>query len=210
MFYFIAIMIPILITDINVESGEVETFFFKVEINQLLSLIITIFYNNREIFLKRLKRKGYEVLFKVDDINEYIVGQVKEYDGKNLVSTLKEGWKLEETEEEKKKKEEKKAAFDNPCKVMKDILGDKVEKVVVSYRIVDSPCCLMMTEYVWVTHMERIMKAQALHNNSMSSCMSSKKTMEINPENSIMEYLRKRAKADKHEKSIKDMMMLLY
>eukprot|EP00253_Pinus_taeda_P000304 PITA_00304 len=161
-------------------------------------------------FLERLKRKGYEVLFMVDAIDEYAIGQLKEYDGKKLVSATKEGLKLEETEEEKKKKEEKKAAFENLCKVMKDILGDKVEKVVVSDRIVDSPCCLVTGEYGWTANMERIMKAQALRDSSMSSYMSSKKTMEINPENAIMEELRKRAEVDKHDKSVKDLVMLLY
>ncbi|XP_064935207.1 heat shock protein 83-like [Musa acuminata AAA Group] len=161
-------------------------------------------------FLERLKKKGYEVLFMVDAIDEYAVGQLKEYDGKKLVSATKEGLKLEETEEEKKRKEEKKAAFESLCKTMKEILGDKVEKVVVSDRIVDSPCCLVTGEYGWTANMERIMKAQALRDSSMSSYMSSKKTMEINPENGIMEELRKRAEADKNDKSVKDLVLLLF
>ncbi|KAJ8468027.1 hypothetical protein OPV22_030579 [Ensete ventricosum] len=161
-------------------------------------------------FLERLKKKGYEVLFMVDAIDEYAVGQLKEYDGKKLVSATKEGLKLEETEEEKKRKEEKKTAFENLCKTMKEILGDKVEKVVVSDRIVDSPCCLVTAEYGWTANMERIMKAQALRDSSMSSYMSSKKTMEINPENGIMEELRKRAEAGKNDKSVKDLVLLLY
>ncbi|KAJ0658272.1 Heat shock protein 83 [Helianthus annuus] len=145
-------------------------------------------------FLERLKKKGYEVLFMVDAIDEYAVGQLKEYDGKKLVSATKEGLKLEdETEEEKKKREEKKKSFENLCKTIKDILGDKVEKVVVSDRIVDSPCCLVTGEYGWTANMERIMKAQALRDSSMGAYMSSKKTMEINPDNPIMEELRKRA-----------------
>lgn len=162
-------------------------------------------------FLERLKKKGYEVLFMVDAIDEYVVSQLKEYDGKKLVSATKEGLKLEdESEEEKKKKEEKKKSFENLCKIIKDILGDKVEKVVVSERIVDSPCCLVTGEYGWTANMERIMKAQALRDTSMSSYMSSKKTMEINPDNPIMEELRKRAEVDKNDKSVKDLVMLLY
>ncbi|KAM2730722.1 hypothetical protein EV1_001946 [Malus domestica] len=162
-------------------------------------------------FLERLKKKGYEVLYMVDAIDEYAVGQLKEYDGKKLVSATKEGLKLDdETEEEKKAKEEKKKSFENLCKTMKDILGDRVEKVVVSDRIVDSPCCLVTGEYGWTANMERIMKAQALRDNSMSSYMSSKKTMEINPDNGIMEELRKRAEADKNDKSVKDLVLLLF
>jgi molecular chaperone HtpG len=162
------------------------------------------------LFLEKLKKKGYEVLFMVDAIDEYAVGQLKEYDGHKLVCATKEGLKLEETDEEKKKKEEKKAAFESLCKTMKEILGDKVEKVVVSDRIVDSPCCLVTGEYGWSANMERIMKAQALRDNSMGAYMSSKKTMEINPENGIMEELRKRAEADKNDKSVKDLVLLLF
>ena len=162
-------------------------------------------------FLEKLKKRGYEVLFMVDAIDEYAVGQLKEYDGKKLVSATKEGLKLDdETEEEKKKKEEKKKSFENLCKTIKDILGDRVEKVVVSDRIVDSPCCLVTGEYGWTANMERIMKAQALRDSSMSSYMSSKKTMEINPDNGIMEELRKRAEADKNDKSVKDLVLLLF
>ncbi|GJR09988.1 heat shock cognate protein 80 [Tanacetum coccineum] len=138
------------------------------------------------------------------------VGQLKEFEGKKLVSATKEGLKLEETEDEMAKQEALKEKFEGLCKVMKDVLGDKVEKVVVSDRVVDSPCCLVTGEYGWTANMERIMKAQALRDSSMAGYMSSKKTMEINPENSIMEELRKRADADKNDKSVKDLVLLLF
>merc|ERR1719237_252061 len=154
-------------------------------------------------FLERLKKNGYEVLYMVDPIDEYAVQQLKEYDGKKLVCCTKEGLKIDETEEEK-------AAFESLCRLMKDILGDKVEKVLVSDRIVDSPCCLVTGEYGWSANMERIMKAQALRDNSMGSYMSSKKTLEINPDNVIMCELRKRAEADKSDKTVKDLVLLLF
>lgn len=161
-------------------------------------------------FLERLKRKGLEVLFLVDPIDEYVVQQLKEYDGKKLVSVTKEGLELDETEEEKKAKEERKATFEPLCSVMKDILGDKVEKVVVGDRIVDSPCVLVTGEYGWSANMERIMKAQALRDSSMAMYMGAKKTLEINAENQIMEELRKRADTDKGDKTVKDLVQLLY
>lgn len=162
-------------------------------------------------FLERLKRKCYEVLFMVDAIDEYVVGLLKEYDGKKLVSATKEGLQLDdESEEEKKKREEKKAAFEGLCKTIKEILGEKVEKVVVSDRIVDSPCCLVTGEYGWTANMERIMKAQALRDNSMRAYMMSKKTMEINPDHPITEELRRRAEADKNDESVRDLVLLLY
>lgn len=161
-------------------------------------------------FLEKLKKKGYEVLYMVDAIDEYAVGQLKDFEGKKLVSATKEGLKVDESEEEKKKKEELKEKFEGLCKVIKEVLGDKVEKVVVSDRVVDSPCCLVTGEYGWTANMERIMKAQALKDNSMSGYMSSKKTMEINPENAIMDELRKRADVDKNDKSVKDLVLLLF
>jgi molecular chaperone HtpG len=138
------------------------------------------------------------------------VQQLKEYDGKKLVSVTKEGLELDETEEEKKQKEEVKAQYENLCRLIKDILGDKIEKCVVSDRVVDSPCVLVTGEYGWSANMERIMKAQALRDNSMGSYMSSKKTMEINPDNSIMKELRKRADADKGDKTVKDLVLLVF
>merc|ERR1712054_168900 len=161
-------------------------------------------------FIEKLKKKGLEVLFMVEPLDEYAVQQMKEYDGKKLVCCTKEGLQLDETEEEKAKMEEVKAQFESLCRLMKDILGDKVEKVLVSDRIVDSPCVLVTGEYGWSANMERIMKAQALRDSSMSSYMASKKTLEINPSNAIISELRKRADADKSDKTVKDLVLLLF
>lgn len=161
-------------------------------------------------FLEKLKRKGYEVLFMVDPIDEYVVQQLKEYDGKKLVSVTKEGLEFDDSEEEKKKREETKAAFEPLCRLMKDVLGDRVEKVVVGERIVDSPCVLVTGEYGWSANMERIMKAQALRDSSMAGYMSSKKTLEINAANPVIAELRTRAEADKGDKTVRDLVQLLF
>ncbi|KAJ3044237.1 heat shock protein 90 [Rhizophlyctis rosea] len=161
-------------------------------------------------FLEVLKKKGFEVLFMVDPIDEYCVQQLKEYDGKKLMSTTKEGLELEEDEDEKKTLEEQKAAFDALCKQIKEILGDKVEKVVVSNRIVNSPCVLVTGQYGWSANMERIMKAQALRDSSMSAYMASKKTLELNPDHSIVKALKTKVDADKNDKTVKDLTYLLF
>merc|ERR1712108_130956 len=170
---------------------------------------------NREVvgasaFVERLKKRGFEVIYMTEPIDEYVVQQLKEYDGKNLVSVTKEGLELPEDEEEKKKREEDKAKFENLCKVMKDILDKKVEKVVVSNRLVNSPCCIVTSQYGWTANMERIMKAQALRDPSTMGYMAAKKHLEINPDHSIIANLKDKADVDKNDKSVKDLVLLLF
>merc|ERR1740117_1933545 len=129
---------------------------------------------------------------------------------KKLISATKEGLDLEEDEDEKKAFEEAKAKTEGLCKLMKEVLDDKVEKVIVSNRLADSPCCLVTGEFGWSANMERIMKAQALRDATQSAYMTSKKTMEINPQNQIVIALREKAEADQSDKTVKDLIWLLY
>jgi len=161
-------------------------------------------------FVEKVKKKGFEVLYLVDPIDEYAVQQLKEYDGKKLVCVTKEGLELPEDDEEKKRQEELKAEFEELCKVIKEILDKKVEKVTVSNRLVGSPCCIVTSTYGWSANMERIMKAQALRDTSTMGYMAAKKHLEINPENQIMVALKKKVDGDKNDKSIKDLITLLY
>ena len=160
-------------------------------------------------FLERLEKKGYEVLFMTDAIDEYAVQQLKEYKEKKLICVTKENLDLEDDEEEKKKLEEVKKEYEDLCVLVKEVLGDKVEKVIVSNRLSDSPCCLVTSEYGWSASMERIMKAQALRNNSFGM-MSAKKTMEINPDNSIIKSLKEKISVNRNDATVKDLIWLLF
>merc|ERR1712167_44695 len=143
-------------------------------------------------------------------MGEYAVQQLKEFDGKKLICATKEGMNLGETDDEKKSFEEAKAANEGLCKLIKEVLEDKVEKVIVSNRIDESPCCLVTGEYGYSANMERIMKAQALRDSSSSMMMTSKKTMEINPYHAIIKKLREQSEQDKSDKTVKDLIWMLY
>uniref|UniRef100_A0A452F393 Heat shock protein 90 alpha family class B member 1 n=1 Tax=Capra hircus TaxID=9925 RepID=A0A452F393_CAPHI len=148
-------------------------------------------------FVERVRKRGFEVVYMTEPIDEYCVQQLKEFDGKSLVSVTKEGLEL-------------KAKFENLCKLMKEILDKKVEKVTISNRLVSSPCCIVTSTYGWTANMERIMKAQALRDNSTMGYMMAKKHLEINPDHPIVETLRQKAEADKNDKAVKDLVVLLF
>uniref|UniRef100_A0A8C3U977 Heat shock protein 90 alpha family class B member 1 n=1 Tax=Catharus ustulatus TaxID=91951 RepID=A0A8C3U977_CATUS len=148
-------------------------------------------------FVERVRKRGFEVVYMTEPIDEYCVQQLKEFDGKTLVSVTKEGLEL-------------KAKFENLCKLMKEILDKKVEKVTISNRLVSSPCCIVTSTYGWTANMERIMKAQALRDNSTMGYMMAKKHLEINPDHPIVETLRQKADADKNDKAVKDLVVLLF
>jgi len=165
---------------------------------------------NSSSFTEALTKKGYEVLFMVEPIDEYCVQQLKEYDGKDLVCITKEGVKLPEDEEEAKAFEEKKTKFEPLCKVVKDILDKNIEKVAVSNKLVQSPCCIVTAQFGWSANMERIMKAQALKDTASMGYMAAKKHMEINPDHQIIKTLLEKVENDPNDKSIKDLIFLLY
>jgi molecular chaperone HtpG len=161
-------------------------------------------------FVEKVKKRGFEVVYMTEPIDEYCVQQLKEFDGKKLVSVTKEGLELPEDEDEKKKRESDAEKYESLCKIMKDILDKKVEKVTISNRLVSSPCCIVTSQYGWSANMERIMKAQALRDTSTMGYMAAKKHLEINPDHAIIKALRAKVEIDKNDKSVKDLVILLF
>uniref|UniRef100_A0A8D0A3Q9 Heat shock protein 90, alpha (cytosolic), class B member 1 n=1 Tax=Sander lucioperca TaxID=283035 RepID=A0A8D0A3Q9_SANLU len=192
------------------ETTSLTEYLTRMKENQKSIYYITGEFVANSAFVERVRKRGFEVLYMTEPIDEYCVQQLKEFDGKSLVSVTKEGLELPEDEEEKKKMEEDKANFENLCKLMKEILDKKVEKVTVSNRLVSSPCCIVTSTYGWTANMERIMKAQALRDNSTMGYMMAKKHLEINPDHPIVQTLRQKADADKNDKAVKDLVILLF
>jgi len=161
-------------------------------------------------FVERVKKRGFEVIYMVDPIDEYCVQQLKEFDGKKLVSITREGLELPGSEDEKKKHESDKVEYENLCKAIKDILGAKIQKCEVSTRLESSPCCIVTSEYGWSANMERIMRAQALRDSSTMGYMASKKSLEVNPDHPIIKALNERVKTDRDDKTVRDLVVLLF
>uniref|UniRef100_A0A0N5CDH6 Heat shock protein 90 n=1 Tax=Strongyloides papillosus TaxID=174720 RepID=A0A0N5CDH6_STREA len=185
----------------RMKEGQSSIYYITGESNEIVA---------KSSFVERLVRKGYEVIYMCDPIDEYCIAQLKEYDGKKLVSITREGLELPEDEEEKKKFEEAKVEYEKLCKTMADILDKKVQKVVISNRLEESPCCIVTTESSWSSNMTRIMKAQALRDSSTMGYMESKKILEINPDNSIIKTLKDRIDSDADDKTAKDLIVLLF
>lgn len=185
----------------NMKENQKDIYFITGDSKQAL---------DQSPFVEGLKKRGFEILYMTDPIDEYVVQQLKEYEGKKLKNISKENLEIDDGEDEKKRREEQKVAYEKLTKQIKDVLGDKIEKCVLGYRMNESPCVLVTSEWGWSATMERIMKAQALRDPSAAAYMVSKKTLEINPDHPILIELKKRVEADPHDKTIKDLIWLLF
>jgi len=162
-------------------------------------------------FMEQMRAKHLEVIFLTDPIDEYAIQNLTEFDGKKLQSITKENLKFGDEEEADKKRAELYAENFKPLTDwMKTVYGDKIEKITVSNRVVDTPCLLVTSQYGYSANMERIMQSQAFADTKRSQYLVSKKTMEINPRHPIVIELQKRATESPEDQDTKDLAELLF
>merc|ERR1719516_776621 len=165
-------------------------------------------------FVERLLKKGYEVLYLVEPIDEYCIQSLPEFDGKKFQNVAKEGLEIDSGEDAKKKNEEMAKDLEPLLNWLKeDALKDKIEKAVVSQRLASTPCALVASQYGWSGNMERIMKAQAYKKSedSMNSFYATqKKTLEINPRHPLVKELNHRVQKTKDDPTTKDLANVLF
>jgi len=162
-------------------------------------------------FMEKMRSKNLEVIFLIDPIDEYAIQNLTEFDGKKLQSITKENLKFGDEEDGDKKRDEIYTEnFKGLTEWMKKIYGDKVEKIAVSNRVVDTPCLLVTSQYGYSANMERIMQSQAFADNKRTSYLVSKKTMEINPRHPIIIELKKRSEESPDNEDTKDLALLMY
>jgi len=165
-------------------------------------------------FVEKLLKRGYEVLFLIEAVDEYCIQSLPEFDGKKFQNVAKEGLKLEESDAAKERKENMKTEFEPLLTWLKDeALSGKIEKAVLSDRLTTSPCALIASQYGWDANMERIMKAQAYQKSQDSSQQyysGQKKTLEINPRHPLIKKLKMQVDDDKESQTTKDLAVVLF
>uniref|UniRef100_A0A3Q2T0I6 Endoplasmin n=1 Tax=Fundulus heteroclitus TaxID=8078 RepID=A0A3Q2T0I6_FUNHE len=165
-------------------------------------------------FVERLLKKGYEVIYLTEPVDEYCIQALPEFDGKRFQNVAKEGVKFEESEKAKEKREALEKEFEPLTTWLKDkALKDKIEKAVLSQRLTNSPCALVASQYGWSGNMERIMKAQAYQTGkdiSTNYYASQKKTLEINPKHPLVKQMLSRVTSDAEDQTASDLAVVLF
>jgi len=162
-------------------------------------------------FVEKLLKKGYEVLYLVDPIDEYTIQNLPEFEGKKFQNAAKENLNLQESDKAKETMEVLGREFDTLLNGLKDkILSSGIEKAILSTRLVDSPCALVASQYGHSGNMERIMKSQAYAKAGGADVSNQKKILELNPFHPLVKELNDLYKADAESDSAKDLALALY
>ncbi|KAK5867169.1 hypothetical protein PBY51_011684 [Eleginops maclovinus] len=165
-------------------------------------------------FVERLLKKGYEVIYLTEPVDEYCIQALPEYDGKRFQNVAKEGIKFDESDKTKEKREALEKEFEPLTTWLKEKpLKDMIEKAVISQRLTNSPCALIASQYGWSGNMERIMKAQAYQTGkdiSTNYYASQKKTLEINPKHPLVKQMLNKVNEDAEDQTASDLAVVLF
>lgn len=157
-------------------------------------------------FLEKVTKKGYEVLFMTEPMDEYVTQSMTEFDGIELASVTKDGLKL--GDDDKKSLKKLKEEFKPLTVWLKETYGDRVEKVQVTNRLTTTPCAVVTGQYGWSSNLQRVMKGSTLGGSSPNH-MAGKKILEINPRHPIVQSLKAKTEEDDENESLKDLALLL-
>mmetsp|Transcript_23842 Transcript_23842/g.61219 ORF Transcript_23842/g.61219 Transcript_23842/m.61219 type:complete len:430 (+) Transcript_23842:1-1290(+) len=162
-------------------------------------------------FLEKLLKKGYEVIYFTDALDEYMMQQLTEYDDLKFQNASKENLKMSDKDsKERKREKELKEEYKPLTKWWKEVLGSGVEAVKVSNRLTSTPCVVVTGQYGWSANMERIVMSQALGDAERQAYMKGRRSLEINPNHPMISTLKARMEDDPDEDSTKDMAQLMY
>lgn len=164
-------------------------------------------------FVERLEKKGYEVLYLIEAVDEYAISALPEFDGKKFQNVAKEGFTLDEGERAKERMEQLKTTFEPLVKWLNDILKDQISKAQVSERLTDSPCALVASMFGWTGNMERLAISNAHQKTDdpqKSYYLNQKKTLEINPRHPLIRELLRRVEVDSSDQTAKDIAVMMF
>ncbi|XP_028045502.1 endoplasmin isoform X2 [Monomorium pharaonis] len=164
-------------------------------------------------FVERLEKKGYEVLYLTEAVDEYAISALPEFDGKKFQNVAKEGFTLDEGERAKERMEQLKTMFEPLVKWLNDILKDQISKAQVSERLTDSPCALVASMFGWTGNMERLAISNAHQKTDdpqKSYYLNQKKTLEINPRHPLIRELLRRVEVESSDQTAKDMALMMF
>ncbi|CAG2168934.1 unnamed protein product [Oppiella nova] len=165
-------------------------------------------------FVERLLKKGFEVLYLTDAVDEYTISALPEFESKKFQNVAKDGLKLTDSEKSKEKEEALEKELEPLTKwLTEDVLKDQISKASVSQRLHDSPCALIASQFGWTGNMERLARSNA-HSKSQDSMrdfyLSQKKTLEVNPRHPLIKELLRRIEGDREDPVAKNMALLMY
>jgi len=167
-------------------------------------------------FVERLVKKGYEVLYLTEAVDEYAVSALPEFEGKKFQNVAKDGFVMDggDTDASKAYKEELKERYEPLIKWMQeDALKDHILRAEISDRLEQSPCALITSRFGWTANMQRIIGSQThskTHDMQRDYYLNQKKAMEINPRHPLIKELLRRVEDNPDDSVAKDMSLMMF